>query len=215
MNSRIVQPRVLASLLSLALLSACGRSGAGLLPSTVAPSLERPLHAAPPKCPGEKVKPKFGSLTVPLSTSGGSFCIPAFGGFGGNIEYPSANPSVSLKLVSSTTNYNGSLPSLSAGKPIFYLQLSISGPTTFGTNVPAGGGLEGKQIVPAQTYTAFAEASALGITDKLTPCFLVASKNKYGGIISGLGTLLKGLNVPVAAQGIIEIYSGKHASSNC
>jgi len=216
MSSPLLKCRAFAALLIAALLSACGHAGSVLPPSNFSPSqVERPLKAVPPDCPGEKLKKKFGSVNETLSTSGGSLCIPAFGGFGGTIEYPSVNPSVGIKLTSSTTNYNGALPSLGKGKPIFYVQLSIAGATTFGTNVPAGGGLAGKELVPAQTYTAFAQASADGISEPLTPCYLTAGKSKYGGVISGIGTLLKGLNVPVPAQGIVEIYSGKQAKSKC
>jgi hypothetical protein len=212
MRPRLLQPRAVASLLAAALLSACaGHSGNALLPSvpsSLTPSLFAPM-ASPPACKGQKSSKKYGSLTVTLSTSGGSFCIPSYGGFGGSVTYPSANPSVKMKLISSTTDYNHKLPPLSSGKPIFYLQLALNGATNFGTNVAAGGGLAGKKIIPSKTYTAFAQASADGITLPLKPCYLIAKTSKYGGVISGIGTLLKGLSVPVPASGLIEIYTGK------
>ena len=51
-------------------------------------------NAGPPACKGQKDTKQYASLTVKLSTKGGSFCIPEFGGFGGKIKYPSANPAV-------------------------------------------------------------------------------------------------------------------------
>lgn len=219
MRSRFVLPRAIVSLAAAAALSACaGHSGGALLPNTFVPTQLAQLarSSAPPDCKGEKVKPKYSSATVTLKTSGGTFCIPAFGGFGGSIEYPSANPAVKLKLISSTTDYDHKLTPLGTGTAIFYLQLSLSGGTSFGTNLPAGGGLAGKKIVAAKTYTAFGEAGAFGIVEKFKPCYLIAKTSKYGGIISGLGTLLKGVNTEgIAVQGFIEIYPGKQAKSKC
>ncbi len=222
MRSRLLQPRGIASLAAAVALSACaGHSGGALLPNTFAPTQLAPSagdsarHPVPSNCKGEKLKSKYGSATVTLKTSGGSFCIPAFGGFGGSIEYPSAKPSIKLKLISSTTNYNHKLPSLGSGTAIFYLQLSISGATDFGTNLPAGGGLAGKKLLPNKTYTAFGQATIDGISIGLTPCFVKAKKSKYGGIIGGLGTLLKGQAVPTAAQAVLVVYPGKQAGGKC
>jgi hypothetical protein len=201
------------------MLAGCaGHSASTLLPSTSAPSLLAPM-AAPPKCKDEKVNSKFGSVRVTLSTKGGSFCIPAFGGLGGDILYPSANPSVKVKLISSTTNYNRALPSLGSGTPVFYLQLSLSGFTMFGTNVPAGGGLAGKKLIPGKTYTALGVAVAGTLVVKFKSCYADAAKSNYGGTISGLGTLLKGVSIPGVrgggAKGVVEIYSGKQTSAKC
>ncbi len=203
-----------------AALPSCAQRGAGI-PS--APSLSAPSgqisqsilpDKTPPKCKGQKTTQQYASLTVTLSTTGGSFCIPAFGGFGGKVKYPSANPSVKLGLISSTTNY-AHLPELGTGTAIFYLQLALSNGTTFGSNSTAGGGLESKKIVPGTTYTAFGEAIVFSIPIKLTPCYAIATKGKYGGAIGGIGTLLKGQQVPVKASGFIEIYSGQQAGSKC
>ncbi len=149
-----------------------------------------------------------------LSTKGGSFCIPEFGGFGGTVKYPSANPSVQLSLISSTTDYD-KLPELGTGNAIFYLQLAISGGTTFGSNSTAGGGLTSKNIAAGKPYTAFGEAIVFSIPVQFTPCYTIATKGKYGGVIGGLGTLLKNQSVPVKASGFIEVYSGKQASAKC
>lgn len=198
-----------------ALLTACAsNSTVPLAPSgsqVFAPQLQAARVPAP--CKGQKTTKKSAQLKETLSTSGGKLCIPAFGGFGGTIQYPAANPSVSMTLTSSTKNKK--LSKLGNGKPIFYLQLALSSGTTFGTNLRAGGGLTGKKLIPGTPYTAFGQASAFGITATFTPCYVKAIKGKFGGVIGGLGTLLKGLNVPVAAKGYIEIYPGKQASGKC
>jgi len=204
-----------------ALLAACAQHDAALTPAPLAPAVgagaRMPLalpDKTPPKCKGQKSTKKYASLTVQLSTKGGSFCIPEFGGFGGTVKYPSANPSVALTLTSSTTNY-AHLPELGTGKAIFYLQLATSGRTSFGQNTAAGGGLTGKKIVPGKPYTAYGEAVIFSIQFNFGPCYATATKGKYGGVIGGIGTVLKGLSIPVAASGAIEIYAGKQTSTPC
>lgn len=198
-----------------AVLSACAQHGGSVIPSNSLGSLALSLpDVNPPMCKGQKNAPKYASLTVTLSTKGGSFCIPEFGGFGGSVKYPSANPSVKLKLISSTTNYNHQ-PDLGKGAAIFYLQLALSAGTSFGANVQAGGGLTGSKIDPGKAYTAYGQAVVFGLKIPFGPCYAVATKGKYGGVIGAIGTLLKGANVPVAASGVIEIYSGKQTSTKC
>ncbi|MGC1382043.1 MAG: hypothetical protein WA814_13595 [Candidatus Baltobacteraceae bacterium] len=208
-------------LVSGAFLAACAQHGA-MLPST---SLAPPLAGTPqgvtalpdltpPNCKGQKSTKQYASLTVKLSSKGGSFCIPAFGGFGGTVEYPPANPAVKLKLISSTTNYNHQ-PELGPGKALFYLQLALSDGTSFGSNVQAGGGLTGKKIVSGKPYTAYGQATIDSFPFDFGPCYTVATKGRYGGVIGGVGTLLKGQNIPVAAKGVIEIYAGKQTGTQC
>ena len=140
-------------------LAACATHAGATLPpawSGIAPQSALP-DLAPPKCKGQKNTKSYASLTVTLSTAGGSFCIPEYGGFGGTIQYPPANPSVKLKLISSTKNYairrnsgKGMRSSTSSS--------AISGGTTFGNNVNAGGGLTSKQIAAGKPYTAYGQA---------------------------------------------------------
>ncbi len=90
-------------------LAACSARPAAPLPSTVfAPPASVLPEAGPPACKDQKTTQNYASLTVTLSTKGGSFCIPAYGGFGGTVKYPGASPSVKLKLISSTKDYNRS-----------------------------------------------------------------------------------------------------------
>jgi hypothetical protein len=197
------------------LLAACSQSGSTILPSGgLAPAGIALPDAVPPKCKGQKDTKQYASLTATLQTSGGSFCIPEFGGFGGTVEYPTTDPSIKVTVTTSTTDYD-SLPQLGSGKAIVYIQLALSGGTAFGDSVKAGGGLTAKKIVSGKPYTAFGEAMIDSIEIKFTPCYAVATKGKYGGVIGGLGTLLKGQLIPAAASGFIELYPGKQATSKC
>jgi hypothetical protein len=172
--------------------------------------------AVPGKCKGQKTTAKYASNKTKLSSKGGQLCVPAIAGWGGTIAYPAANPSVTLTLTTSTTNYNGSLaPLAKKGKPIFYIQLGISGATSFGANTKAGGGLASKTLAVGKSYTVYGDASAFGQTITLKPCWTKAVKSPYGGQIGGIGTLLKNQNVPVPATGLIELYAGKSAASKC
>jgi hypothetical protein len=212
MSSWRLWPRACVAVLAAASLVACAQHSSSMLPSTsLAPALP---DLTPPACKGQKTTKNYASLTGTLSTNGGTFCIPAYGGFGGSLKYPSANPSVKLTLISSTKNYNHQ-PKLGKGIAIFYLQLALSGGTTFGMSGTAGGGLTAKQIIAGQPYTAYGQAVISGFPFKFGPCYAVATKGKYGGVIGGLGTLLNGVTIPVAAGGVIEVYSGKQTSSKC
>jgi hypothetical protein len=192
-----------------ATLAGCAQQGGTLLPQTIAhPDL------TPPNCQGQKTKKNYASVTAALKANGGTFCIPAFGGFGGKLKYPSVSPSIQLTLTTNTKNYNHQ-PKLGTGKAIFYLEFSTSGGTTFGSNLKSGGGLTGSQIVAGQPYTAYGQASLYGYKIKLGPCYTTATKGKYGGVIGGLGALVKGQNIPFAVSGVIEVYSGQQTNSQC
>ncbi len=117
-----------------------------------------------------------------------------------------------MTLSSGTKNFDD-FPKLGTGSAIFYLGLGLSGGTDFGTNLPAGGGLSSKTLKPGSSYTAFGQATVDGIQANFTPCYAVATKSKYGGTFGGLGTLLKGRDVPAAASGIIEIYAGHQSNA--
>ncbi|MBV8498402.1 MAG: hypothetical protein JO003_04020 [Candidatus Eremiobacteraeota bacterium] len=208
--------RIAFCALSAFVLAACASHAAPPLPSALltAPAANALPDAGPPACKGQKTSKNDASLTVTLSTKGGSLCIPAYGGFGGTIKYPGARPSVKLKLISSTKDYDH-LPKLGQGSAIFYLQLAISGGTTFQSKVQAGGGLTAKTIVAGKPYTAYGQATISGFPIDFGPCYSVATKGKYGGVIGGIGTLLKGQIIPLAASGVIELYSGKQTRTKC
>src|SRR5580692_8055362 len=73
--------------------------------------------SGPPACPRQRTKMTYGGHSAELRPSGGSFCIPAFGGFGGSLQYPGDDRPVILSIRTSTENiYNE--PLLSSGAPI-------------------------------------------------------------------------------------------------
>jgi hypothetical protein len=186
---------------------------ASAAPSAAPSPTATPTSVAAQACSGQTTTATSASATETLATAGGSLCIPAFGSFGGTIVYPTVSTSITAMLTSSTTNIAG-YPALSSGTPIFYLQLALSGATNFGTGTTAGGGLSSTSIVAGQTYSVFGQASIFGITTTLTPCVTTATAGSNGtGTISGLGTVLKGANIPVAATGLLEIYSGSTAGA--
>jgi hypothetical protein len=206
--------RLLSALALAAAGATAGCAQPGLAPATGAvQALARP-DLSPPDCKGQQTEKRYATLTGTLATNGGSFCIPAFGGFGGSVRYPSVNPSVSLTLTTNVRDYNHQ-PKLGSGKPLVYLQFAISGATQFGTNVKSRGGLTGAKIVAGQQYTAVGQVTIDHYTFELGPCFTTAKKGKYGGVVGGLGSLVKGQDIPAAAGGVIEIYSGRQAGSQC
>ncbi|MBV8531958.1 MAG: hypothetical protein JO104_11615 [Candidatus Eremiobacteraeota bacterium] len=195
--------------------AACAHQGAAVVPQTTmsAPALllpEAKLH----DCKGQQNSKQYATITVTLSSKGGTFCIPTFGGFGGSVNYPGAKPSIQLTVTSSTKNYDN-MPKLGSGTPLFYLQLALSGGTQFGSKAKIGGGLTGKKLAVGETYTVFGQAKISSFPISLPPCYAVATKGKYGGVIGGIGTLLQNQSVPSAATAAIEIYSGQQASQQC
>jgi hypothetical protein len=207
-------------------LSACVAGGAlaGCAPQTqrslpATTSMRQPATSeasiSPPPCKGQQTTKQYATVEEQLQAAGGKICVPAFGGFGGKIAYPNVNPSIGVTITTSTTNYD-KMPNLGgSGTPILYIQLSISGATSFGETLPHGGALLGAGIIPAQTYTAFGQASAFGFKQNLTPCYARAGKSTYGGKLGGFGKLLEGQSAPSAATAVVEIYPGKQASLKC
>jgi len=213
--------RIFATLAAAVSLAACAGHSGTLLPlqDAAAMSVARP-DANPPPCTGQSTTSEYAtsaSATIPSKPA--SFCVPEFGGFGGTIELPAAKPSITATSTSSTTNYNKMLPVFSKkGKPLFYLQMVTSALTDFGKKVKSSGGLDGKSLKAGNSYTVYGEAKlagVAGITQLFTPCVAKASKGKYGGVISGIGTLLAGQNIDTPAVMYFEIYRGKHADTPC
>ena len=192
--------------------SACAQHGNGPLPAS--PQALATPDRTPRSCKGQVNKSEYATLTGKLKTAGGSFCIPAYGGFGGDLKYPSLNPTIQLTLSSGTENFDN-FPTLGSGTPIFYLAFSTSGGTTFGKDLKSGGGLTGKQVVAGQPYTAYGQASVYGDKVKFGPCYTTATKGKYGGVIGGIGALLKSEEIPFKVSGVIEIYSGEQTGMQC
>ncbi len=206
--------RALPAVAAAALLHACAHSASAVLPGDSSGTQGLLPMANPPMCKGQKNAKDHASVTETLSTKGGSLCIPEFGGFGGKVKYPGASPSVQVTLTSSTTNYNG-MPQLGQGTAIFYLQLAISGSTSFGNKVRHGGGLTSAQIQPGYPYTVYGQAVVFGVKVNFGPCYATATHGKYGGVIGGVGNLLKGQSIPTAGNAVLEVYAGQQTSSPC
>lgn len=167
----------------------------------------------PPACKGQKKTKQYASDTEKMTAAGGTLCIPAFGGFGGSITYPPANPAVKVTLTSSTTNYDN-LPNPGTGTAIFYLQLALLGNTRFGPSAPAGGGLASAAIKPKRAYTLYGAVALGSLWISFPPCFAIAKKGKYGGQISGLGSLLAGQSLE-QTTGVVIVYPGKQSTTKC
>lgn len=181
--------------------------------------LFEPDVTTPPACKGQKKKKLYAFATEPLSKKGGSLCIPAFGGYGGTVVYPHVTTSTKVTVTSSTTNYaKVPLPISGSQTPIFFFNLSISASTGFTTKLGIGGGLTSKKIKVKQTYTAFIEGERTGFWHGVTQCYTVAKSGKYGGVLPGLGSLLKGLS-DSGFSGYdpfeIFIYTGQLANNQC
>jgi len=149
-----------------------------------------------------------------LKTKAGAFCVPAFHGFGGTIEYPGVEPSVELVLRSSTKNIYDE-PLLGSGAPIFYLNLHFFAGTHFGTKLKSKGGLTAAKIQAGQSYTAFGIVAVGHLVLMFPPCYTVATQGPYGGVLPGLGDLFSDTTITGAGYGVIEIYPGMQVSQEC
>jgi hypothetical protein len=186
---------------------------------TVAPTASptaAPSSAAIAACAGQTTGATSATASQTLATAGGTLCIPAFGGFGGTIAYPPVSTSVSITFTSSTTNVNN-YATLGTATPIFYLGISLSGGTNFGTGA-SGGGLAASSasIVVGSVYTVYGQATIAGFPLALKPCQTTATAGSGGnGVIGGLGTVLNGAQVPTAATAVLEIEPGSSGSGPC
>jgi hypothetical protein len=202
---------------ALAILTGCaGSSGTGVVPASgaAATAIVAPLKA-PAACKAQKTTDTSAAVSETLAAAGGAFCIPAFKGFGGTIFYPTVSPAITVKVTSSTTDYNHKMPPLASGKILFYLQLATNGPVTFGPIAKTGSGLFSATIKPGQAYTAEGQASIEGFPASLEPCYTIAKKSGSGATIGGIGSLLKSQVIPAAASGYIEVYLGKLTTRKC
>ena len=199
-----------------AVLSACAQNNGATLPA--ASLVQQPnivaLGSGPPPCTGQVTKNNHASVKVTLSNKGGSFCVPAFGGFGGSIAYPKAKPSVKVTITSSTSDYKH-FPQLGTGTAIFYLQLAFKGGTTFGSGINNTGGLTSAAIKNGKTYTAIGQATISGGKVNIRPCYTVATKGQFGGVLGYIGALFEYSTSVNPATAFIEIYKGKQTKNQC
>jgi hypothetical protein len=173
----------------------------------------RPM-TGPPTCKGQRTTKKYGNVSVKLKTKGGSLCIPAFGGFGGSIEYPSVERSVKLTIRTSTENIYYE-PQLGNGTSMVYLNLHFHAGTHFGSYVSSGGGVTSQAFTPGNTYTAYGIVAVGHLVLMFPPCYTVATQGSYGGVLPNIGDLFGDTTVTGAGYGVIEIYSGGQVSQEC
>jgi hypothetical protein len=195
------------------LLAGCG--GAQTATNTLpAPASFARAATGPPSCTGQRTTPKYGAITRTLKTQGGRFCVPAFGGFGGSIAYPGVESSVELTMRTSTQNiYNE--PELGSGTSMVYLNLHFHAGTHFGSNPESTGGLTSQSIDPGDTYTAYGIVAVGHLELMFPPCYTIATRGRYGGVLPNLGNLFSNTTITGAGYGVIEIYPGEQVSQEC
>jgi hypothetical protein len=202
-------------------LTACGGGSNAPLPSAMTQSAPMAKASGPAPCPGQSTTSLYASTpAAALQSKVGALCIPAFGGFGGTMEYPPAKPSITATLTASTTNYNQQLPTLGKkGKPIYYLEVQTSGNTVFGFSLRANGGLTSAKLVAGKPYTLYGEGISGGIVHfitNFTPCVATAKSGKDGGVIPAFGRLLVRQKLANGALTIyFEVYKGKLTAQPC
>ncbi len=173
-------------------------------------------------CSGQSTTTQFATApSVTLSKKKPtSLCIPTFGGFAGSIGAPPVTATTSVVLTSSTINYNKTLQSLAKGKPLFYVQISIPGALTFGSQDAPAGVLVGKSLIAGKQYTAYGSFESNSPNHSygtLGPCSAIASKGKSGDFISGLSSLLLDPALPQGFYGtiLIEVFPRSRTSTKC
>ena len=178
-----------------------------------------PDVSPPPKCKGQKNTKDYAEMAKEvLKKNGGSFCVPAFGGWGGALQYPQTygSPTYSVQLISSTTAYKGSLlPPGGSQKPIFYLQIGFNSFPGFYPTLPKGSPLVSSHLQPKKSYTVevFEYFYGLGWSGEGS-CYQVAAASKNGGSLAAVGAVFEKLTF-AEKNGAIEIFPGALVSNKC
>jgi hypothetical protein len=196
------------------MLAGCGGSQATMSGTPAAPATIAGATTGPPACKGQRTTKNYGSITVNLKTKGGSLCVPAFGGFGGSMEYPGVDRSVKLTARTSTQNIYDE-PQLGSGTSIVYLNLHFHAGTHFGSHIKSKGGLTSQAIHPGDTYTAYGIVAVGHLELMFPPCYSIATQGPDGGVLPNLGDLFSGATITGAGYGVIEVYSGEQVSQEC
>ena len=216
-----------ASVVAIGLLAACsGQSSLNPQPAKLGPpdALGRlganvPNVTAPPKCKGQTNAKDYAELAKEgMKLSGGSLCVPAFGGWGGALQYPKQYGSYpyNVKLISSTKAYaGGSFPPAGSQTPIFYLQFAFNNFPGFYPTLPKGEPLVSSHLTPKKKYTVglWLYFYALGWSEE-SSCYQVAASSKYGGSLAAAGAVFEKLTA-VEKTGAIEIFDGALVTNKC
>jgi hypothetical protein len=196
------------------ILAGCGGPQATTSSTVPAPATRARAVTGPPTCKGQRTTKNYGNSTVKLKTKGGSFCIPAFAGFGGSMQYPGVERTVKLTIRTSAQNIYDE-PQLGTGTSIVYLNLHFRAGTHFGSNLKSKGGLTSQTIYPGGMYTAYGIVTVGHLALMFPPCYTVATQGPYGGILPNLGNLFSDTTITGAGYGVIEVYSGEQVSQEC
>ena len=178
-----------------------------------------PDVSPPPKCKGQKNTKNYADVAKEvLKANGGSLCVPAFGGWGGALQYPQQYGSYTytVKRISSTKAYKGALlPPSGSKKPIFYLQIGFNSFPGFYPTLPKGAPLVSSHLKPKSSYTVelFEYFYALGWSPEVL-CYQVAGKLKEGGSLADAGALFDKFTF-LEHNGAIEIFEGALVSNQC
>lgn len=196
------------------MLAGCAGSQTTTSGTAPVPAIFTRVTTAPPSCKGQRTTKKYGGATEKLKTKAGSLCIPAFGGFGGSLQYPGVQRAVKLTVRTSTQNIYYE-PQLGNGTSIVYLNLHFHAGTHFGSHLKSEGGLTSQAIYPGDTYTAYGIVAVGHLDLMFPPCYAVATQGPYGGVLPNVGNLFSGTTITGAGYGVIEIYSGEQVSQEC
>lgn len=196
------------------MLAGCAGSQTPTSGTVPAPPRFSRVTTGPPGCKGQRTTKKYGGATEKLKAKAGSLCIPAFGGFGGSVQYPGVERAVKLTLRTSTQNIYYE-PQLGNGTSIVYLNLHFHAGTHFGSHLKSEGGLTSQAIYPGDTYTAYGIVAVGHLDLMFPPCYAVATQGPYGGVLPNVGNLFSGTTITGAGYGVIEIYSGEQVSQEC
>ena len=168
-----------------------------------------------PACDGQHTTRKYGEITARLKRTGGSFCIPAFGGFGGSMQYPRVDRSAKLTIRTSSDNLYDEPQLGESGATLVYVNMHFHGGTHFGKKVQSADGLTSAAIVPGNSYTAYGIVGVGHLILRFPPCYSVATQGQYGGIFPNLGNLFSETTITGNGYGVIEIYPGAQVSQAC
>jgi hypothetical protein len=114
-----------------------------------------------------------------------------------------------------STTIDNNFPYPGSGKPIFYLEIALPAATTFGSTLHAGSGLTGKTIKTKADYTVFSEYLKYGFWYQGLSCYTVAKPGKYGGVLDGLGAVLKGQSFGGPYTLLFEVYPNQQSGTAC
>jgi hypothetical protein len=193
-------------------------AGPAALPGT-AFDVVSPDVTAPPKCKGEKETKEYGTVASQAikQDKGASVCVPAFGGWGGALQFPGTyNTGYTVSMTSSTKPYKGGLfPPAGSKKPIFYLQFAFNGFPGFYPSIPKGGPLESLHISAKKPYTILVSEYfyALGWST-VGECYQDAKMAKNGNGLAGAGKIFEKTTF-LEMHGILEVFAGALVSNQC